>query len=126
MQDPQLMVWHNPDPLADKNRRWSPYAYANDNPIRLIDPDGMKPEDWIRYTDQYGQRHVEWNEFVHTQAQAEAAYGKGAVDIGTEGYQSNGFINDGEKSATYRLNSDRTNSITGKSITQNLFDKNKK
>ena len=54
--DPRIGRFLGVDPLADKYPGWNPYHYTLNNPVRLVDRDGMEAEDY--YETENG--HIVW------------------------------------------------------------------
>jgi RHS repeat-associated protein len=56
--DPALGRWMNVDPLAERYYGINPYAYVFNNPIELLDPDGMR----VKYAREEGQTRKEFRQ----------------------------------------------------------------
>lgn len=84
-----VSVWLSVDPLADQAPGWTPYRYCFQNPIRLIDPNGMEEglPDWVEGRDKNGNPQIYW-----VNGPSDVKSGDKYLGKETSEYQENGTL----------------------------------
>ena len=112
--NPRESVWLSVDPLAEMTG--TPYQYAYQNPVKLIDPEGMAPESpdgWIEETDKNGKKTYTYDKNVSTVSQAKNAGYKNVTGVSETKQLS-------QKGKSVTLNANGTASFKGKIVAGNF------
>jgi RHS repeat-associated protein len=86
--DPRTSIWLSVDPLAEKYPNVNPYVYCVQNPVNLVDPDGMQVDDWVKNGNQWT-----WRSDITSKEQAIAA----GFDDYSDGITNNTYQSGGQK-----------------------------
>ncbi|NAW50254.1 hypothetical protein GNY06_02245, partial [Elizabethkingia argentiflava] len=96
--NPRVSLWLNVDPLAEKMPSWSPYAYAFNNPVRLVDPDGREPIPWYRKW--IGEARKPWQWYAVGGVYDRNTFNSAAV-YSTQNLRANAYQNVYQRNAYY-------------------------
>jgi RHS repeat-associated protein len=78
--DPALGRWMNIDPLAEYFYDYTPYNYANNNPIFFKDPDGMQSTSWYANNETGAVKWVDGKDDIEGYTNLGFTVGKSDVD----------------------------------------------